>query len=322
LLHLLSDYSGAKQVLFNIIDGRLHDSNVIILSPTMGTFAARFFELGASVRIGDINTLVQNIRDIFCIICNTIMTANIVNQMASKIPVIWIIHGNTIIIIIITIIITIINTSSSKEWWTESEIVENLRIRNNKHLTLETIRIAFKKATCCVFVCESQKNLYPVARSEVIYIGVSPPPPMISKCGTVPKGDYASTIGPILIPSNGFDEFEKEPFIFLCLGIICPRKNQHWCVEIFKKLVGDRKDVKLLIVGARYTRTYEIEYVEKLKEIIDYDKRIEIHDVTDNVDKYFQVADCLLFTSMNEVTPMVDHVFLLVVIHQFNNNIQ
>ena len=66
----------------------------------MGTFAARFFELGASVRIGDINTLVQNIRDIFCIICNTIMTANIVNQMASKIPVIWIIHGNTIIIIV------------------------------------------------------------------------------------------------------------------------------------------------------------------------------------------------------------------------------
>lgn len=153
----------------------------------------------------------------------------------------------------------------------------------------------------------------PVARSEVIYIGVSPPPPLISKCGTVPKGDYASTIGPILIPTNGFDEFEKEPFIFLCLGIVCPRKNQHWCVEIFKKLVGNRKDVKLLIVGARYTRTYEIEYVEKLKEIIGNDKRVEVHDVTDNVDKYFQVADCLLFTSMNEVTPMVNHnVFLLI----------
>jgi glycosyltransferase involved in cell wall biosynthesis len=158
-------------------------------------------------------------------------------------------------------------------------------------------------------VCESQKNLYnPVARSEVIYIGVTPPPPLINKYGTVTtdqKGDYAKTIGPILVPTNGCDELEKEPFIFLSLGIICPRKNQIWCAKLFKKLVGDRKDVKLIIVGARYTRSYEIEYVEELKKFIDDDKRIEIHDVTDNVDKFFQVADCLLFTSKNEVTPMV-----------------
>jgi len=45
--------------------------------------------------------------------------------------------------------------------------------------------------------------------------------------------------------------------------------------------------------------------LEKLKLLIGEDKRIEVHDVTDNVDQYFQVTDCLLFTSKNEVTPMV-----------------
>ena len=166
---------------------------------------------------------------------------------------------------------------------------------------MQTIRKAFKIATCCVFVCESQKRLYhPEAPCEVIYIGVSPPPPKVNKFGVL-SNDYASTIGPILVPDIGLDEVEKEPFIFLSLGIVCPRKNQCWAVDIFKKLVGDRKDVKLIIVGARYTRSYEIEYVEKLKKIIDNDKRIEIHEVTDNVDQYFSVADVLLFTSKNEV---------------------
>lgn len=99
--------------------------------------------------------------------------------------------------------------------------------------------------------------------------------------------------------------YEKEPFLFLSLGIICPRKNQMFAVEMFKKLAKGRKDVKLVLVGARYTRTYESEYVEKLRQIIGNDKRIEIHDVTDNVDQFYQVADCLLFTSKNEVTPLV-----------------
>ena len=58
-------------------------------------------------------------------------------------------------------------------------------------------------------------------------------------------------------------------------------------------------------MGARYTREYEVEYLQKLKLLIGDDKRIEVHDVTDNVDQYFQVTDCLLFTSTNEVTPMV-----------------
>lgn len=105
------------------------------------------------------------------------MTANIVVQISGKLPCIWVIH----------------------EWWSEQEIVENLRIRNNKTLTLNTIRQAFKLATCCVFVCESQKKLYSARTSEVIYVGVSCPPPAFSKCGSIPSDGYAKTIGIVLI---------------------------------------------------------------------------------------------------------------------------
>ena len=37
----------------------------------------------------------------------------------------------------------------------------------------------------------------------------------------------------------------------------------------------------------------------------DGDKRSELHDVTNDVDFFYRQADALLFTSLNEVTPMV-----------------
>ena len=43
----------------------------------------------------------------------------------------------------------------------------------------------------------------------------------------------------------------------------------------------------------------------RVKALVDNDPTIEIHDVTDNVEFFYRQADCLLFTSTNEVTPMV-----------------
>merc|ERR1719198_935024 len=61
----------------------------------------------------------------------------------------------------------------------------------------------------------------------------------------------------------------------------------------------------MIVVGARYIRQYEIDYVDKVKAIIGSDPRIELHDVTNDVDKYYRQSDAMLFTSLNEVTPMV-----------------
>ena len=55
----------------------------------------------------------------------------------------------------------------------------------------------------------------------------------------------------------------------------------------------------------RYTRPYELKYLNEVKLLAAVDPRIEIHDVTTNVDQYYMQSDVLLCTSTNEVTPMV-----------------
>ncbi|RYH12687.1 glycosyltransferase, partial [archaeon] len=239
----------------------------MVLSPKIGTFAARFVESGAAVRVGVLEDLLNEIRDVFCIICNTIMTANIVVEMSKRPhPVIWILH----------------------EWWDDDMISENLSIRNYQGLTLQTVKQALTQAATVVCVCDSQRMLYaPKAPSAVIYVGV-PDPLSRLQVSTIPR-----------------HVVKNKPFVFLCLGIVCPRKNQLWTVQMFKKFAADKQDVKLKIVGARYTRVYEMEYLDKVKAEIGSDPRIELYDVTDNVDPYYMEADCLVLTSLNEVTPMV-----------------
>lgn len=266
------DFSGANQVILNIVAGKMHEGNVIILSPKAGAFGARFLEMGATVRVGLLADLLLDVRDVFCVLCNTIMTANIVVEMEkSPLPIVWILH----------------------EWWDDEQIKENLRIRNYKDLTLETVKKAMAVATRVVCVCDSQKNLYnPQALCDVIFVGVPDPAPRISASEGSIKACREANV-------------DSSVFTFLCLGIICPRKNQLWTVKLFKQFAKDRTDVKLQIVGARYTRDYEIAYLNQLKAEIEGDPRIEIFDVTDNVEAYYKTANCLILTSLNEVTPMV-----------------
>jgi 5'-nucleotidase len=255
-------------------------SNVVVLSPKVGTFAARFVESGAAVRIGVLDDLLNDIRDVFCIICNTIMTANIVVDMSQRPhPVIWILH----------------------EWWDDEMIKENLRIRNYQGLTLSTVKQALACAAMVVCVCESQRLLYnPSAASTCVFVGVPDPIPR----QRVVIHDIPDDAATDMLLDKNLQENAKL-FTFLCLGIICPRKNQLWTVQMFKKFAKNRQDVRLQVVGARYTRIYEMEYLDRVKAEIGVDPRIELHDVTDNVDPFYKGAHCLILTSLNEVTPMV-----------------
>lgn len=252
---------------------------MVVLSPKIGTFAARFVESGAAVRVGNLGDLLDEIRDVFCIICNTIMTANIVCEMSVRPhPVIWILH----------------------EWWDDEMIIENLRIRNYEGLNLGTVKQALSKAAKVVCVCESQRQLYnPSASSSVIFVGVPDPSPRFQHYRIAEfTPDQEEKVVSKPIPG-------EKIFTFLCLGIVCPRKNQLWTVQLFKQFAGERTDVRLQVVGARYTRVYEMEYLDQVKQEIGNDSRIELHDVTENVDPFYQNADCLILTSLNEVTPMV-----------------
>jgi len=154
-------------------------------------------------------------------------------------------------------------------------------------------------------VCEAQRRLYaPIAPSSTIYVGV--PVPVNNGKERVGSEPMPAPAYPPALTCSGDDDCNSNDIItFLTLGIVCPRKNQHWAVDQFKRFAGDRTDVRLVVVGARFTRTYERDYVEKVKEAIGTDARIELHDVTEEVDEFYARADVLLFTSLNEVTPLV-----------------
>jgi len=259
--------SGANQVLLNLVEGTVWNGNVVLLSPTLGPFAKEFADLGVSVHIGTLGQLRKRITDIRLAICNTIMTAhNVLELDGCGVPQIWVLH----------------------EWWPHDMLVSELTKRNDKNTTPAIVGEALRRCSRTVCVCKSQLELYKPQNGTAVFVGVPTPTPTWR-----------------IDPAATSKKEQNWAVTFLCLGIVCPRKNQHWAVEVFKKWAADRKDVRLLVVGARYIRKYETDYVEKVKAIIGNDKRVELHDVTNDVDAFYRKADVLLFTSLNEVTPMV-----------------
>jgi len=275
--------SGANQVLHNIVAGNFYRGNIVLVSPSNGPFASKFQEFGVSVRIGKVEELLEMVRDIRFAICNTIMTAHIVNLLQERqVPCAWILH----------------------EWWTEDMIPVELEKRNDKNLTVHTVEVALKNCAATVSVCKAQQNLYGARNGEVVFVGTPDVDPAnfplleASLCGS----GGALEVG---YPAAAVEAPKKDVVTFLCIGIVCPRKNQAFTVKCFKKFVGDRKDARLLVVGARRIRDYEIAYVEEVQKAINGDDRIELHDVTHEVDQYYSKADVILLASLNEVTPMV-----------------
>ena len=157
--------------------------------------------------------------------------------------------------------------------------------RATSPLQSQVVDHALATCSCVVSVCEAQRQLYQPTNGQVVFVGVPQPAPAW-RAGAPPRSS-------------------PRQLTLLCLGIVCPRKNQLMAAEVFKEWAGSRKDVRLLIVGARYIRKYELEYVEKVKAVVGNDTRIEVHDVTSDVDAFYRQSDLLLFCSLNEVTPMV-----------------
>jgi 5'-nucleotidase len=173
------------------------------------------------------------------------------------------------------------------EWWPREMLEDELAKRNLKHLTQHTVDKAMQVCSKIVCVCEAQKAIYRIScPARAIYVGVPAPSSSArEKC--------------LARKSAG------RPVRFLTLGIVCPRKNQREAVRLFRKFAGDRTDVTLDIVGARYVRDYEREYCAQVVEEIGGDERVKLHPVTDDPGSWYARSDVLLFLSVNEVTPLV-----------------
>jgi len=217
------------------------------------------------VRIGGAEVL-KSFTTIRLAVCNTVMCAHLILELHERgIPNMWILH----------------------EWWPREMLTAELAKRNLDYLTQETVDKALTVCGRVICVCEAQKDVYSIAAPcDAIYVGV--PVPSITTFQNRSEGKRTD-----------------NKVRFLTLGIVCPRKNQQEAVRAFKRFAGDRDDVELDVVGARYIRDYEKDYVKKVEEEIGDDPRIKLHPVTDDPASWYARADVLLFLSVNEVTPLV-----------------
>lgn len=171
------------------------------------------------------------------------------------------------------------------EWWTNDRMDHELSQRKMDQITSSSILQALDVCHKVVCVSVGQQKLYglPPDRSQVVHVGV----PTWS------------------LSSSASNLFEKDLVRFLCMGIICPRKNQLWLVQTFKRFAVGRPHVRLELVGARAVREYEIEYLERVKSEAKGCDQITIHAVTPDPPSYYAKADVLVLCSTNEVTPLV-----------------
>jgi 5'-nucleotidase len=258
--------SGANQVLLNLVEGKFCQlGEIVVISPTDGPFAQFFLQAGCAVRIGGAEVL-KSFTTIRLAVCNTVMTAHLILELHERgIPNMWILH----------------------EWWPREMLADELAKRNLDYLTQATVDEALTVCGRVICVCEAQKDVYTIkAPCDAIYVGV--PEPSVTSFQFRAQGKRTD-----------------NKVRFLTLGIVCPRKNQQMAVRAFKRFAGDRDDVELDVVGARYIRDYEKEYVKKVEDEIDGDPRIKLHPVTDDPASWYARADVLLFLSVNEVTPLV-----------------
>jgi|GEM_PF-791470 len=98
----------------------------------------------------------------------------------------------------------------------------------------------------------------------------------------------------------------EDKFVFICPGIVSPRKAQMDAIRAYEKLSKSiKKEVVVLIVGDRASEysTQLHEYHKKSEKVVQ--KNIHIIAETKEIGNYYNAADAFLFTSHLESFPKV-----------------
>jgi glycosyltransferase involved in cell wall biosynthesis len=164
---------------------------------------------------------------------------------------------------------------------------------------------AFANASKIVFPATVQQKcyggLYQTENARVIYNGI--PLTSINTYRAVQKRD-------LIRKDLGYG---PEDVVLVHMGTVCKRKGQLVTCAAFGRAVqecGAKNGVsfKLLMVGARYIRQHEIDYIDSCKNALsefDAMDRATILDVKKDVLPYYLAADIILCPSLNEVLPLV-----------------
>uniref|UniRef100_A0A7S1XJ28 Glycosyl transferase family 1 domain-containing protein n=1 Tax=Erythrolobus australicus TaxID=1077150 RepID=A0A7S1XJ28_9RHOD len=283
--------NGANNFLLYLVRELKDELSFTLVSPKDGAMREDYESMGVEVAILDMKSpsyeedVVEAIRDYDYTVANTIMLTEVV--IASKklnIPSLWVIH----------------------EAWPQDQFEYYAKeVFLMAHLDANKIRKSFAEATRIVFPANVQKECYNGLFGEgvasVIYNGIP-----LSGINTYRAVQSRKRVRADL----GYGD---KDLLVVQLGTVCKRKGQLVTAQAFARLMAEHekfggKQPKLLMVGARYIRQHEIDYIEEIKKEVastGADKHTTILDVKKNVLPYYLAADVIVCPSLNEVLPLV-----------------
>lgn len=285
--------NGANNFLLYLIRELRDDIHFEVVSPKEGIMRTEYETLGVSVTVcpmksptyhEDLSKIMSRLK---YAIANTIMMTEVVNAAGEKqVPCLWVIH----------------------EAWPRGQFDYYAKdVFMTPHVDERAILKAFRNAKQIAFPAEVQRRCYQGLFDEkvcrVIYNGI--PLASINAFRTMQSRDLVrAELG-----------IGKDDLLLLHMGSVCRRKGQLLTCQVFADLYASEvrplgRNLRLLLVGARYIRQHEIEYIEECRQTLEAADAIEngaarIVDVTKHVLGYYLAADIVLCPSMNEVLPLV-----------------
>ncbi|PXF47723.1 D-inositol 3-phosphate glycosyltransferase [Gracilariopsis chorda] len=283
--------NGANNFLLYLLRELREQLSFEVFSPKEGAMRADYEAMGIPVSICDMKlvTYPEDVRAVLkkfqYAIANTIMTTEVINACRDlSVPCLWVIH---------------------EAWPKEHFNYYAKEVFMMTHLDEKAIVDAFSNASKIVFPAQVQRRcyngLFEEQNARVIYNGI--PLASINAFRAVQNRDAVrKELG-----------YGPDDFLLVHMGTVCKRKAQLVTCQSFAELyangpLANGKSFKLLMVGARYIRQHEIEYIEECKhtlEAVGAEEAATILDVKKNVLPYYLAADIILCPSINEVLPLV-----------------
>lgn len=283
--------NGANNFLLYLLRELREELSFELFSPKEGAMRADYEAMGIPVKICDmkLTTYPEDVRAVLrtfqYAIANTIMTTEVINASRElEVPCLWVIH----------------------EAWPKDQFNYYAKeVFMMTHLDEQAIVSAFSNASKIVFPARVQRKcyegLFKGENARVIYNGI--PLASINAFRAVQSRDRVrEELG-----------YGPNDVLLVHMGTVCKRKAQLVTCQAFAELYSTvtlprGKQLKLLMVGARYIRQHEIDYIEECKQTLESvgaDCAAKILDVKKNVLPYYLAADIILCPSINEVLPLV-----------------
>ena len=296
--------NGANNFCLFLLRALVRSNKYIVFAPKDGPMKSDFQSLSRDIEVIVIDPNEDNFLTLFetyirekkvsVMLANTIMRCDVIVKLHEiNIPSIWVIH----------------------ESWPKDKLeyyAQEVFLRKN--LSAAKIKEAFRCCKRIVFPSTMQKMLYKGLYSEeaavTVYNGI-PLKNLDAFKAANSRAEARRALG-----------YKADDFLVLHIGTICGRKGQVYTAQACSSLIkeGTVKNLKVLMVGARYIRDHEIAYIDAIKKTIEdngctwgrFEEQANkgstdftLMDIQKKVLRFYLAADVVVVPSLNEVLPLV-----------------